>query len=128
MVCPYAKVTGLLKKKVVCTLTNTEVNYRNLPCLSGDYKTCPVYNDIMKKKESKEREEVIAPKGEEARPREAMERMVDEAINEAKKFYDPKKGERPPSCYDCLYFSPTTKMCLLLKKKIENPEKPECLK
>jgi len=69
---------------------------------------------------------VIAPSREEVSPKDTLEKMVDEAVKSAKKFYDPKRGEKPPTCYDCLYFSPTTKMCLLLKKKVKNPEKPEC--
>jgi len=123
MVCPYAKVTGLLKKKVICTLVNSEINYSKYPCLRGNYRECPIYKEAHGEGTQAK---VIIPKGEEAKPKEPMEKMVDDAARSVKKFYDPKKGEKPPSCYDCLYFSPTTRMCLLLRKKITNPEKPEC--
>lgn len=123
--CPYAKVKSIFRKKVICELLGSEVNHKKYPCLSGNYERCPIYEEFKHREGAKETE-LIAPTGKEAESDEPLEKMVNEEVVKAKRFYDPKKGEEPPTCYDCLYFSPTTRYCLLLRKKVPNPEEPEC--
>jgi len=128
--CPYAELVGLLRKKVRCKLTGKVVDPNTYPCLR-DYTKCEFYKAHLEKarveKETR-KEEIITPPNEESKSEDEIEKMVNEAAKNVQRYYDPKKGEKPPTCYDCLYFSPTTRWCLLLKKKIENPEKPECYK
>ncbi len=132
MTCPYAELVGLLRKRVRCKLIGDFVDPNKHPCF-GDYTKCEIYRErVLKEKEKKsaekeKKEEIIVAK-EQTETSDELEKMVNEAAESVQRYYDPKKGEKPPTCYDCLYFSPTTHWCLYLKKKIKNPEKPECYK
>ena len=108
---------------MICTLIGREVNYKKYPCLKEDYENCPIYQEHERREEGSK---VILPSVEENESSDVLENMINETVKRSRKFYDPKKGERPPTCYDCLYFSPTTKYCLLLRRKIKRPEEPEC--
>ncbi len=129
MPCPYAELVGLLRKKVRCKLTGKIVDPNVYPCLR-DYTKCEIFREHTKKESPKgeEREEIIMSNEHQSESSDEIEKMVNEAAKSVQRYYDPKKGERPPTCYDCLYYSPTTGWCLYLRRKIKNPEKPECYK
>ncbi|ALU12503.1 hypothetical protein EYM_04575 [Ignicoccus islandicus DSM 13165] len=128
--CPFAKVKGVFKKRVVCSVINEEVNHLEYGCLTPNYSSCPIY--LLKTKPT--RSEVVVPEEEELveshhadNSEKEIERMVNEHVKKStEKFKNPLKGEVPRSCYDCVFFSPTTKRCVFLKAIVENPENPPC--
>ena len=133
MKCPYAVVKGLLTKKVYCSIVGKIVDHKKYGCLSAHYIRCEIYRKAIEDRSEEERKEktdhdVIAPEKHEVSEEgsDELERMVNESVKKALTYADPRKGVYPDTCYDCLYYSPTTGLCLLLRKKVENPESPPC--
>ena len=130
-ICPFAKVKGFFRKRVICVVINEEVDHDKFGCLTPNYKSCPIY--LRKVENEKRGDEVVAPETEDFRNHNvnAEEKKIEEMVNEhvkksIEKFKNPLKGEIPESCYDCIFYSPTTRRCVFLMKIVEKPEEPPC--
>ncbi len=140
--CPFAEVKGFFKRKVYCLVVEKEVDFKEFGCLSTNYKSCPFYTGeaferregrAVSEENSRESETVLVPRHgpneeeSELGSESELERMVNEHVKKSiEKFKNPLKGEIPNTCYDCVFFSPTTKRCVLLRRVVENPEEPPC--
>ncbi len=131
MKCPYAVLKGFIGKRVYCSIVGKIVDHKRMGCLTDKYKQCPYYlktvMDKIKEEKEENREEVIAPEDHEvAEEKDVLEKMVNESVRKARSYADPRRGIYPDSCYDCLYFSPTTRLCLYLRIKVDDPDNPPC--
>ncbi|UXD22364.1 hypothetical protein IPA_03915 [Ignicoccus pacificus DSM 13166] len=105
------------------------VNYKKQGCLTNKFVECPYYKQAIEEEKKKEEERIIAPDAHEVLEgeKDILEKTVNESVKEAlKKYADPKRGIYPDTCYDCLYFSPTTGLCLYMRIKVKDPNNPPC--
>jgi len=134
MPCPFAELRGFLSRRVYCKIQSKFVNHKKYGCLDEGYTRCPFYVDyITQSKSSSDQkadekgEKFIAPDINDVKEeKDIMEKMINDNIKKISTYGDPKKGIYPDTCYDCLYFSPTTRLCVLLRIKVKDPEKPPC--
>jgi len=114
--CPYGEKKGLA---VFCKLINEKVSPLKYPCTSDHYEKCPIYQKYAKREAAEEKE---APKSAPATapppplqaPRPAVKRVA---------FKRPEEAE---NCYECIFYSELTKMCLKLKVRVQDPYHPPC--
>ncbi|NPA85587.1 MAG: hypothetical protein GXO07_06260 [Crenarchaeota archaeon] len=118
--CPYGEKKGFA---VFCRLLGQKVSPLKYPCTSDHYEKCPVYQERAEKREE-------APK---EVPREPPPPPKKEAKEEAPKPPPQrpatfKRPEEASNCFECIFYSELTRMCLKLKIRVEDPYNPPCKK
>jgi len=117
--CPYGEKKGLA---VFCKLLNEKVSPLKYPCTSDHYEKCPVYQKYAKKEvEGVAQKETPRPAPTPAPPPSAQTPRPSTTKRVA--FKRPEEAE---NCYECIFYSELTKMCLKLKIRVQDPYHPPC--
>ncbi len=114
--CPYGKKKGFA---VYCELLGKNVSPLKYPCTSDHYQRCPIYQKHAEEKATEEERRV------ETHPEARPERRPSPPPPTKGAFKRPEEAE---NCYECIFYSELTKMCLKLKIRVDDPYNPPCKK
>ncbi len=128
--CPYAERKGLA---VFCKLANKKVSPLRYPCFSSHWQKCPIYREMAPKQEEESKAAEVSTEGASSGVDSRVEKRISTSRATATSAPTPrsigkgfKRPEEAKTCYECIFYSELTGMCLKLKIRVDDPNNPPC--